>query len=525
MKKLNTLDPNSPITVNTMSRRMFVRGSGSLLAIPFLPSLVERAYGQSSQFDGCLIFTNVSHGCTHPAWAPSGAPLTQVGNHIRAAKLSSFAGGLGRIVGNRFNDMLSKISILQGLDHNNPSNHYWFPWSASQGVHWESIYPSFPYSIDYVLSQSKKIYPQASSLDVLRIDPREAYHTYSFLGKGANGVAKMAGAEGKTVTGTWSAISQYINPGSGGSISPMGIESPAAKKYLVDQFLAETSQVINSRKLSSEDKVLLQNFNDQLHEVQKKIPSGSSETKAGAQCEKLNITEPSDNKNFNRRLLDIMVVAMSCGITRLGTYHFNWKTSMDDSDLGNRYHPNVHGICHTFNQNAQNYQSMLKWWGTALDHYAYLVRRLDQVGLLDKSVVVFTSDMATSTYGHHGVDKPILTAGSLGGRLRTGELISYHNLSQELNSNVAWVDNALKPYKLYGGRRYNEFLITLMTAAGLSPSDYEKDGNKGFGTYACRIENCGGAEGGLNGKLSNYQNSPQYPNQDPRAPLPYYFNG
>lgn len=520
-------DSCGQVLANPLSRRMFIRGMGSALAIPFLPSLFgDKAMAQTSS-SSHFIFMNVTHGRTLVAWNPLNAAPVTVAPGVRAQKLANISGGLGYIIGNRLNDVREKLTMIQGLDASGPSDHYWFPWNASPMVNGsrepDKFTPSFGYSIDDVLSKSSKIYATTPSLPVLRIDPKEGFHTFSYTGRANGGLATQFGAEGKTVASTWQAVSQYINPSNGSG--PSVDLAAAKKKYLVDQFLNESKNVLGNRQISSADKNVLQNFIDNLNDVQKRIVLTPPPPPSNMACTTPNVQNTTDNITLNQRLMDIMAIAMACGVTKIGTYHLNWAACMHPTDnLGDRYSPNVHETIHGFSD-EDNYQKMLLWWGTAIDHYGYMVRKMDSLGLLDKSVVVFTGDFSSSTQGHHGIDLPMLTAGSLNGKLATGEFISYYNMNQSFDQTYGFTPDGNKYGYVRPGRRYNEFLVTLLNAAGLTPAEYQRQGVTGFGSYDCNISGCEGAEGGLNGKLMTYWKSSAYPNPDPNAPLPYFYKG
>jgi hypothetical protein len=521
-----------PLLMNPMGRRMFLRGLGSSLAIPFLPSLIPKAYAQAIT-DQYFIFANVTHGRLINAWNPLTAAPVTVGTGVKAQPLANINGPLGYIAGNRFDDLRAKMCMLQGLDAVASSDHYWFPWSASTNVKNngsvnEKITPLFPYSIDQVLSESKKVYPNGSSLPVLRIDPREAYHTYSFGGPAGNGTAKINGAMGGTIASTWNAVSKFISPTGGGTGGGTAVDLAAAKKkFLVDQFLSESKTVLTGRAISSEDKNILQNYVDNLNEVQKRLASPTTQPPVnGMACTQPNIAETSDNLVFNQRLIDIMTLAMACGATKIGMYHLNWVAGMSQQNLGDRYSPNVHDTIHNFNNGGSAYTSMKSWWGQALDHYGRMIRNMDSLGLLDKSVIVFTSDFSSSNAGHIGVDLPVLTAGSLNGKLEQGKLISYYN--QKISQGAGRLEGSSNytGFDLYGGRLYNEFLQSILVAAGLTPAEYQRNGSTGFGTYNQVIcgDNtlgCLGANATDVAQLS-YKYYQSY-NQPRTATLPYFL--
>jgi hypothetical protein len=81
---------------------------------------------------------------------------------------------------------------------------------------------------------------------------------------------------------------------------------------------------------------------------------------------------------------------------------------------------------------------------------------------------------------------PILTAGSAGGKLVTGEYIDF------------------------GARLMNNLLITIFNVMGLSPADYERNGVVGFGDY----------EGNRSANYAEYVST-----EARRSPLPYLYRG
>jgi hypothetical protein len=123
--------------------------------------------------------------------------------------------------------------------------------------------------------------------------------------------------------------------------------------------------------------------------------------------------------------------------------------------------------------------------------------------MLDNSVVYFGSD---SIWNHRVTDMPVILAGGLGGKLRTGHFIDYR---QKPLRKLATTGNT------YAGRPYNELLVTLLQGMGLGPADYQKLGRKGFGTYD------------FNGcypwhNASYYQD---FLRREPNEPLPFLWTG
>jgi hypothetical protein len=139
--------------------------------------------------------------------------------------------------------------------------------------------------------------------------------------------------------------------------------------------------------------------------------------------------------------IDNMVLAMSCGLTRVGTIQCSHHTSdlemsrfqntelfETDPFMGMRSHQASHyGASHDMNNREYNaYVRQRRWFG---DQFAYL---LDQLAarpegdgtMLDHTVAVFLSEVSDGNTHSHD-DLPIVLAGRAGGRIRTGRLLQY----------------------------------------------------------------------------------------------------
>ncbi|RYZ88231.1 MAG: DUF1552 domain-containing protein, partial [Proteobacteria bacterium] len=243
--------------------------------------------------------------------------------------------------------------------------------------------------------------------------------------------------------------------------------------------------VMGSSRISSDDKHSLQQFVDSLTDVQRDMQATGNQTlscgRFAAQA------ETTDNDEFNQKLIDMMVIALSCGLTRVATYDLNWEACAQRYG-GADYHgaQGVHGC-----DSGPNYENIANWTESFVKHYAYMVKKMDQAGLLESSLVIYANEMSSSVPNHHGVDIPVLTAGSLNGKFRTGEYISYYNLARQIGYSGGIQQNAdlsrTNGYAFYPGRKWNEMLISMFSALGVPAGEYERDGKKGFGSYTCNV--------------------------------------
>jgi hypothetical protein len=155
--------------------------------------------------------------------------------------------------------------------------------------------------------------------------------------------------------------------------------------------------------------------------------------------------------------------------------------------------------------------------------------------LLDNSLVVVMSDMATSTTGQHtGADAPILLAGSLGGKFRTGEVIDYGDRRADpMAIKVFRIgDNQGPKTTYYAGPPTNALMISIMQSFGLTASDWE-DGQPGFGFYTRRQSPSDSLQRIANGEVVgdrqqlywDYLDDRYLPSHSPGSALPYLTIG
>jgi hypothetical protein len=140
-----------------------------------------------------------------------------------------------------------------------------------------------------------------------------------------------------------------------------------------------------------------------------------------------------------RAQTDLMVLAMECGITRVGTIQCASHTSellmsrfagtdFYDPNYDMRSHQASHyGASH--DRSSREFSAFLaqrKWW---VQQYAYL---LDQLAarpegdgtMLDHSIVVLVTEVCDGNTHLHD-NMPFVLAGGAGGRIRTGRLLQY----------------------------------------------------------------------------------------------------
>ncbi len=124
-----------------------------------------------------------------------------------------------------------------------------------------------------------------------------------------------------------------------------------------------------------------------------------------------------------------------------------------------------------------------------------LLAKLDEVEdyatgrtFLDNSLVVWIGEQAVRQadtdldLAHDSNDLPVFMVGSLGGTLKTGQYLNYQleGMQKQRWPRYSVVPGLKFPFL---GRALNEWQISVMTAMGLSPEEWERNGLPGFGSY------------------------------------------
>ena len=456
-----------------VSRRMFLRGAGGImLGIPTLSSLLTKdARSQEVLVPIRYVQWITDHGQYKDRFWPA-APTVEVAPGVKARRLSEIAGPLSQVLDATFDPIRNKVNLIRGLDlmvskffHNACA-----PTCASWPRNDDHI-PFFAHSIDSILETSTKVYPTPSRVPALRLTPgvNSGYKWGSFSWTTRNGKPFKLPAYDSTQT----AFEAVFAGATGGA--PQVDPVIAQRKRLTDQVIDDYRRVVGGRTLSSADKQLLTDYMDLLAELQTRM-----------QIEPPKCTPPqqlaqSDFDVLHKNAVDIVVAALLCGATRVVAYHCYQGSPKDYNE------ETFHAWAH---DDASKHAPMQNW---RYRQFAHLVSRMDSITdingrtLLDNSLVYCGNELSDPGHGNsHLQGMPILTAGSAGGKLVTGEYIDY------------------------GARLMNNLLVTFFNVMGLAPADYERNGVAGFGDY----------EGNRAASYAAYVTT-----EARRSPLPYLYRG
>lgn len=449
------------------TRRQFLIGTGgTVLAIPFLSSLypeTAHAAGTAKRFVALIS----KLGQRHEYWKPFQAATGP--NGLRQLPLSAFnTTGINQILTAKFAPYHSKMSFFRGLDgsvqfgHNSGE----YALGAYTGVaNWPTI--------DQVFANSNMIYgpmkPAVSSL-LLR---------NSSVGSNVN--ANLNGMSSLKFQNGILARPPAIHDPTAALDRIFAVSNPANKTRnvkVVDRVLASFVQLQEHKNISPEDKKILQNYIDGFNDLENRIANTQSLACARPALPSVN-TVSSDEpllKTYSQLLNDIIVLALQCDATRVVNYLLG-RTEYSLESV-------QHGWSHILEEETgqsdlrERHKLANRWIAESL--VLDLVAKMDRVSesngktLLDNSLVLWGNELSCGS-SHNQYNMPAVLFGSAGGAIQTGKFFDYTRYGVGPILNVG-TDQ-------YAGRLYNQLVVTMLQSMGLRPSNYEMNGQKGYGVY------------------------------------------
>jgi hypothetical protein len=198
-------------------------------------------------------------------------------------------------------------------------------------------------------------------------------------------------------------------------------------------------------KLGNVEKAKLAVHLEALREAEERIKKAgqplpaSCESPVAPGVDEASLYKDASFPDILRAQMDLMVLAMACGLTKVGTLQASYHTSeliMSRFEGSEMYVPNFdmrsHQASHYGGAGSDlfgHYIKQRRWW---MSQVAYLLDALDKRPdgdgtMLDTSLVVVCSEVSDgNTHSHH--DMPFILAGRANGRLSTGRALSYDNV-------------------------------------------------------------------------------------------------
>lgn len=455
-----------------ISRRQFIQGMGGLsLALPFMPSLLAPSLSNAA---APLIPKRYVALCTYDGYFQSVYYPTVGADQAFAPDvyykpLSEYAGPISEVFGTEFDPFRSKMNIYRGLDMPGSCGH-----SAANmlcGAAREVFGDNLPIdpvgtskSIDVVMSRSKNFYPTVPQFSALRGQEPSYNYSQSFDKDANNKTIRLPYHKYPTDMFQQVFGNRILDPN-------MAAQFAAKKVKIGDLLLGSYKSMMNHPRISSEDKVSLDNFVTQLQDLNTRINNASNIVACskpelrGISTSYWDLMTETDRKNFFSNYIDTMIAAMACDLTRICII-----------SIRNRGHS--HDLSHSspldranqlrYIENTKQQSAILIEIANKMQAY----KEVDGTSMLDNSILHWGSEAGKA--GHFCYSMPAVTIGSAAGKLKTGYYMDYRK-----RPFVPHLDDSSGM-----GRGYTQLLITIMRSLGLQPEDYLPHGDGGgFGSF------------------------------------------
>jgi hypothetical protein len=475
--------------IDITRRQMLLGTGGVMLALPVLPSLLEKtAYGQDATYTRKprLYWLCTDHGAAFESSMFPAASLAKnrqalfPDHDIGSGALTSTLNGDDRVVSpilsgssSRFSEaLLGKMNVLYGLDvpfyiaHNTGLHLGNYARNDGNGGDGGEV-QAFPRpTIDQLMAWSPKFYADLSTIRErsMIMSSRPVSWNYSEPDKQSGSIDNVRGFDSSRAL--FDKI--FVAPDAG----------PAPRPPIVDRVLQSYKDLRNgNRRLSAADKQRLDDHMARIAELERKLTAKAScgdVMKPTDDAQGHNGNTEQDAIAYGKLWNEVVAAAFVCGTSRIGVLGYGSTDRF--VAYGGDWHQEVAHQWQLADKQElikQSYQKVFE--GVFLDLAAKLdIEEAPGMTYLDNSLLVWSQECGMST--HDSVTIPVVTFGSAAGFFKTGLLADYRRIG---NPNSTF--DPMAGGKQYLGLLYNQWLATVLQAMGVPPSDFERWGHKGYG--------------------------------------------
>lgn len=463
---------------NRVTRRHFLQGlGGSILYLPMLGSLMSAAEARAAGASGRLkrfVAIGGDNGRYATDWYPtmsysSMAAVAAPDRGYRTAPLSAITGNISNIFQNSYsfggvspvgpNGFAGKIredmTLLRGLDG---------LWENRQGHQLSAMLggnlgrPDFESkmgpTIDVLMANHPKIYPTAPKrrLITAALDYGSSL-SYSY------DAAKNEISDWGVHPWVWDLHKSLF----GGATDT---KSGQRKRKIVDLVKEDYDRLKKNSRLSAADRRQLDEHFTKLSELHDSMATLSC---TGPSITGIDFGIGTPNRNLAKASIDVMAMALKCGISNLFTYSVNRQTDDQVYQLlgaSKGYHSLTHE-----SMSGPEAREIQKWFASNVSYF------YDQLNVeegttgqryIDSTLIFFGNCMGDGT-AHSYFDMPVVLIGG-GSVMKTGQYIDYS--AHDANP----IAGGGGQIALYPGRNYSQFLVTVLKMMGLEAGDYKYPG-------------------------------------------------
>lgn len=469
-----------------IGRRQFLKGAGGFsLAIPFMPSLLPGpAFGQEPIFQRqkrFIAITTNHGGIFESAMFPSQDMLTQStqlypGHNVQRGDLVSTVENNQRYLSNvlqastnQFSEaMVNRMNVLRGIDipfyiaHHTGGHLGNFARNDGNGEDGQSIQDMYMPTIDQLMAWSDNFYQDLSSV------------TLRSVITGSNGRMSYNWSNPASRSGPIEAVELRQDfQNLFGDVFKID-SGETNQTYIVDRVIDNYRWLRNSnRRISSVDAQRLDDHMDRLFELQRRLNATQQST---ALCQNLSLDEINydDYRSLTGAYVDCVEAAFLCGssaVAVLGIHEEAYSSYSADWHQSVAHQWNLDEPQRLLQEvNQQVFENVFLELANRLD-----VEDAPGSSIIDSTLMVWTQECGQETHNSDSI--PVVTLGSAGGFLSTGNYCDYRRLNDD-GLISQWGEDFG-----YSGLTYNQWLATAMQAVGMDVSEWNSIPNNASAGY------------------------------------------
>lgn len=471
-------------------RQLFSELGTYSIALPLLPSLWgDKACAQSSVTKRFITIHN-GHCQAVEQWLPNPSLFSfkSRSDTTREINLKDIPGNISSVLGSSFDSIRDKLTLISRLDSTSGRPNHNAEFILSGGVKGD-----IPNTLDQIIS--KKLNQNAST----NLFIKSVFDEYN------SGASQVSLLNGNYNAGDFNPSFIFDKLFSSTLTPVTGQLDPKVKRraLVIDHLLTAFKSIESHPRLSKDDLRNVQNHKELLFQVEKKVKAKVAESSSTTSLNKCSPTTSITNspvKSGNAadyqividQMFDVLELGIKCGKIQVATLMLH----VYDYFAGNvGFIPGINSQVRLHEDIGHAASAETRQMKLALNQFfAQRVSRFlknlnttensaNGTTYLDNSLILWANDQGSlqDTNGHTSLNVPVLLAGSAGGFIKSGRYIDYGNAYTGDSAKRAIGGNEYNTYQF--GRPYNQLLITIAQAMGLSSRDYETSGQSGFGFY------------------------------------------
>jgi hypothetical protein len=407
-----------------VGRRWFLSAAGISVALPFLEALdPKRAYAQLATGIPRLFLFHSPAGVNVTSWAPTGTGTNYTLGTTHSSVVT--AGLQNRVM------VVTGTSAIGG-----PRGHTCGISGVLTGFQCQTLpSTSNAESFDQVAASTLGAHTPFPSIELGTTHNTEnpnAESGYSTVLKdNLNWLNATTPLERQTVPLTafnqiFATVAGSAPVADGGAAAPLNVKD-AMRKSVLDYAMAEGTAL--SARLGKSDNVRLQQYLTGLRALETQIQNTPTVGQTGICTPGAAPAagNPSDIQVHVKLMLDMIIMAFQCDLTRVATFDYEQTTTeIQHTFLGVNAAYHI-GVTHHNNQPAAlaNYTTCNQWF---VSQYVYALQQMDAIkdgpgSMLDSAACMYFSELSDGN-SHSSQNMPMLISGTAGGKLLTGRVVA-----------------------------------------------------------------------------------------------------